>query len=279
MIDRKELGGFLRTRREAMRAADVGLTVGTRRRTPGLRREEVAMLASISTDYYERLEQGRGVNPSEQLVASLARALRLTTDERDYLYSLAGYQAPPAYSSNGYVDPGLMHLLDALTNTPAQISDDLGYVIAQNPLGIALVGQWANQTGLSSNVIWRWFTDPESRALYPPEEHDFISHTYVADLRATVYRRGQDDASTKLLNDLLAKSPEFTHLWDLGEVAVIRSSRKTLLHPQAGTLDMQCDIVLSPGTGHRLVVFRPQPGTETAEKIDFLRVLGSQSFT
>ncbi|TDC31206.1 XRE family transcriptional regulator [Micromonospora sp. 15K316] len=274
-MDRKELGRFLRSRREAMRVTDVGLVAGTRRRTPGLRREEIAGLANISTNYYERIEQGRGGNPSEQLIGSLARALRLDVDERDHLYSLAGFPAPPAYAGAGYVDPGLMYLLDALVATPAQITDDLSFVLAQNQLAQALVGPWADQRGLAGNVVWRWFTDPSSRSMNPESEWDELSRTYAADLRASIYRRGQDEASRRLLGKLLATSPEFAALWEQGDVAVLRSTRKRLRHPQVGELDVQCDVVASPGTGHRLVVWRPQPGGDAAEKIEFLRVLGA----
>jgi transcriptional regulator with XRE-family HTH domain len=279
MSDHTELARFLRARREALRPADVGLPTTSRRRTPGLRREEVAMLANISTDYYERLEQARSTTtPSEQLLGSLARALRLSVDERDHLYAVAGHQPPPRFSSGGYVDPGLMHLLDALTATPAMVVDDLSTITAQNPLAIALLGPWANQDGRRSNVVWRWFTDPESRAVYPPDQHAAIGRAGVADLRAGVYRRGNDPVGRKLVADLQAANSEFADLWELGEVAVLQSERKTLLHPHAGQLDVQCDIVLSPGTGNRLLMFRPQPGTQTAEKLDFIRVLGRQEF-
>ncbi|RSM64485.1 XRE family transcriptional regulator [Kibdelosporangium aridum] len=276
MGDLVEFGGFLRARREALRPADVGLSQGSRRRTPGLRREEVAGLASISADYYERLEQARGVRPSEQVVASVARALRLSTDERDHLFVLAGYRPPARFSSNGFVDPGLMHLLDALVTTPAQITDDVSTVVAQNPLAVALVGQWAQRSGRDANVVWRWFTDLSSRELYPVEQHAEQGRCFVADLRWAAFQPDRDDSAQRMVADLLACSAEFAGLWESGDVEPLRSCRKVMTHPRAGRLEMQCDVVLSPGTGHRLVMFRPQPGTETAERIDFLRVLGTQ---
>lgn len=277
--DENELARFLRRRREALRPADVGLLTTSRRRTPGLRREEVALLANISADYYERLEQARSIaTPSEQLLGSLARALRLSVDERDHLYAVAGHHPPPRFVSGGYVEPGLMHLLDALTTTPALVIDDLSTVTAQNPLAVALLGLWAHQEGRRSNAVWRWFTEPGSRAVYPPQQHEAIGHDWVADLRAGVYRRDNDPVARKLVADLQAASNEFADFWELGEVRLMQSERKTLLHPAAGRLDVQCDIVLSPGTGNRLLMFRPQPGTRTAEKLDFIRVLGRQEF-
>ncbi|MFI6347593.1 helix-turn-helix transcriptional regulator [Streptomyces sp. NPDC050560] len=279
MADSTELGRFLRTRREALRPGDVGLTAGSRRRTPGLRREEVAALANVSADYYERLEQGRKANPSPALLAALARALRLSADERDHLYVVAGQRPPSGFLGHGYVDPGLMHILDALVTTPALVNDDLGHVVAQNPLGVALLGPWAERPGREANTVWRWFTDPSSRALYPPEDHEHLGRTYVAQFRGAAYRHEKDPLARGMLKDLLAGSAEFRALWDLGEVAAMTSTRKTLLHERAGRLDVQCDVVLSPRTGNSLIMFRPQPGSETAEKLDFLRVLGVESFT
>jgi transcriptional regulator with XRE-family HTH domain len=128
----KALGEFLRHRREQLRPEDVGLAGGGRRRTPGLRREEVAGLAALSPDYYSRLEQGRVRTPSAAALASLARAIRLTGDEQDYLFRLAGQQPPEPRSPLTHVDPAMMYLLDALGSTPAQVTDDLLTVIAQN---------------------------------------------------------------------------------------------------------------------------------------------------
>ncbi|HEX6339604.1 helix-turn-helix transcriptional regulator [Umezawaea sp.] len=277
-MDRSELASFLRVRREALRPADVGLVPGARRRTPGLRREEVALLANMSTDYYERLEQARGPHPSQPLVACLARALRLSTDERDHLYVLAGYPPPVAHAPSGYVDPGLMHVLDALTTVPALVCDDLTTVLARNPLGAALFGPSAGTAGREDNTVWRWFTDPASRAVYLPAEHEQLGRGYVADLRASVVRRGKDPVAAALVADLLEVSPGFAAVWGLHEVRPMRSSRKTYVHPRAGVLQMQCDVIVSPDTGLRLVSLRPQPGTGSAERLDLLRVLGTQAF-
>ncbi|MFC6016771.1 helix-turn-helix transcriptional regulator [Plantactinospora solaniradicis] len=273
-----ELGNFLRTRRQALRPADVGLAPGGRRRTPGLRREEVALLANVSVDYYERLEQSRGANPSEGLLAGLARALRLSVDERDYLYRLAGYPPPPTHVASSYVEPALMFLLDALTSVPAHVIDDLTTILAQNTLSRALVGPWTDGDERDANVTWRWFTDPESRALNVTEEHEAIGRGYAADLRAAAARRGRDPAAERLVADLRAASAEFRHYWAEMQVSPLQATRKSLVHPQAGRLDVQCDIVLSSTTGQRLVIFRPQPGSTTADSFDFLRVLGQQSF-
>ena len=273
-----DVGSFLRARREVLRPADVGLVAGGRRRTPGLRRSEVALLADMSVDYYERLEQSRNARPSRALLASLARALRLSVDERDHLYHLAGYPPPRSGATGGYVDPAMMFLLDALTTVPAHIVDDLTNVLAQNRLSHALIGSWVHGGDRAGNVTWRWFTDPASRALNVPAEYEQIGRGYAADLRAAAAHRGRDAVSDQLIADLAEASEEFRRYWDDMEVAPLRSTLKTLVHPHAGQLDVQCDFVLSTTTGHRLVIFRPQPGSATAANFEFLDALGPQSF-
>lgn len=273
-----DVGSFLRARREALRPADVGIVAGGRRRTPGLRRSEVALLANVSVDYYERLEQSRNAHPSPAMLASLARALRLSVEERDHLYLLAGH-APPLRNATGrYVDPAMMYLLDSLTTVPAQVMDDLGTLLEQNRLSRALFGSWELGDDRAGNVIWRWFTDPGSRALNVPEEHETIGRGYAADLRASAARRGDDATADRLIADLLDASEEFGAYWAEMAVEPMRSTRKRLVHPRAGTLDVQCDVVLSATTGHRMVIFRPQPGSATADRFEFLQALGEQTF-
>lgn len=139
-LDRAGLADFLRRRRARLAPSDVGLSAGTRRRTPGLRREEVAQLAGMSADYYTRLEQSRGPRPSRQILGALARALRLSDDERDHLFHLGGEEPPRGAHGSGHVRPGLLLVLDRLDDTPAQVVGDLGDVLAQNVMAAALVG-------------------------------------------------------------------------------------------------------------------------------------------
>ncbi len=279
-MDRHELGAFLRSRREQLQPSDVGLVGGSRRRALGLRRDEVAVLADMSTDYYERIEQGRGPNPSAQMLGAIARALRLTLDERDHVYLLAGQHPPARRDALGYADPGLMYVLDAVAPAvPALVSDDLNDVLAQNPLNVALLGPMAREPGRGSSFLWRWFTDPQLRDRYDPSQHEPLGREYVADLRAAAGQRGMDPTVRRLVNELSAASPQFRALWQRKEVAVRHTTRKVLLHPDVGRLDLQCDVVLSPPSGQRLVLFRPQPGTGTAERLDLLRVVGVQSLS
>jgi transcriptional regulator with XRE-family HTH domain len=278
-VDPDELGAFLRSRRERLQPADVGLVAGGRRRAPGLRRDEVAMLADMSTDYYERIEQGRGPRPSRSMLGAIARALRLSLDERDHVYVLAGQAPPERHQALGYADPGLMYVLDAVAPTvPALVCDDLHDVLAQNPLNTALLGPLAGAPGPAGNFLWRWFTDPELRGRYLADQHESLGREYVADLRATAGRRSTDPAVTALVARLSEASAEFREIWARREVAVRRTTRKVLTHPDVGRLDLQCDVVLSPPSGQRLVLFRPEPGTGTAERLAMLRVLGTQAF-
>ena len=276
-MDPHELGVFLRHRRERLRPADVGLVPGPRRRVPGLRRDEVAVLADMSTDYYERIEQGRGPRPSPPMLGAICRALRLSLDERDHVHLLAGYPAPDRRTALGYADPGLMCVLDAVAATvPALICDDLHDVVAQNPLNVALLGPLAATGGRQSNFLWRWFTDPGLRGRYAADQHSSLGREYVADLRASAARRRGDAASQALVSGLTAASAEFRELWAQQEVAVRRTTRKVVQHPDVGRLELQCDVVLSVESGQRLVLFRAQPGTGTAERLDLLGTVGTQ---
>ena len=172
-MDRDALADFLVHHRAALRPGDVGLSAGVRRRAPGLRREEVAQLAVMSTDYYTRLEQRRGPQPSTQMLGSLARALRLTPDERDYMYRVAGHSAPDRAAITDYVAPGLLRGLDRLTDTPAFIIDALGQTLVQNDPARALFGDASGLTGWERSGIYRWFLRPEQeRWRYPEHDRD-----------------------------------------------------------------------------------------------------------
>ncbi|MFD6080019.1 helix-turn-helix transcriptional regulator [Streptomyces hydrogenans] len=277
-IDRRELADFLRRRRERVTPKDVGLPAGPRRRTPGLRREEVAQLAGMSADYYIRLEQARGPQPSPPMLAALARALRLDADERDHLHLLAGHRPPAGAVAGEHVAPGLLHLLDQLPTTPAQVLSDLGDVLAQNAPARALLGGVCTVSEHGRNVVWRWFADPAARTAYPAEEHAYYSRLHVADLRAAYGRRGGDPASTRLVQRLRAASKEFAGLWAEHEVAVRRHSRMRVQHPLIGPVDLDCQVLLAPEGEQRLVFLTPPPGTDTADRLALLTVVGTEQF-
>ncbi|KUL33006.1 helix-turn-helix transcriptional regulator [Actinoplanes awajinensis] len=276
-MQRDQLADFLRRRREAIRPAEVGIAEGPRRRTTGLRREEVAMLAGMSVDYVVRLEQGRSSQPSTQLLTALARALRLSDDQRDHLFRLAGHQPPPADGVARLARAGLVRMLDLLRDTPAMVISDLGEVLAQNRTSILVAGDHSGFTGDRRYLIYRWFTEPDARAGHPQSEIDRHARQIVSDLRAVVGRRSGDPVVTGLLTRLQAASPHFRELWDEHEVGVRRADRKTLIHPRVGPLLMDCETLVTPDLGQQLVVLTPADA-DTRDRLNLLRVLGTEEF-
>lgn len=276
-MDRTDLADFLRRRREALTPADVGVVPGLRRRTPGLKREEVALLAGMSTDYYTRLEQGRGPHPSTQILASLARALRLTDDERDHLYLLSGQSPPQRAGGDRHVGPGLMLLLDKLDDIPACVTSDLGETLVQNAMHVALLGDASSRRGLDRYYIWPWFTDPDVRTRFPVEDWIRMSSKHVADLRAVAAKRAGDTDVVHLVTQLRSASAEFEQLWTEHRVAHRASAVKTVIHPVVGTLTLTCETLVTQKADQNLMVYYPDPATDAREKLDLLRVVGVQS--
>ncbi|MFF5082792.1 helix-turn-helix transcriptional regulator [Actinoplanes sp. NPDC000266] len=282
-MDRSELADFIRRSRERLRPQDVGIVAGPRRRTPGLRREELAMLAGMSADYLMRLEQARSPQPSTQLLRALAQALRLSEDERDHLYLLSGHRPPAGRLAGAHVRPGLLYLLDQLTEVPAQIVSDLGDVLAQNAMAGALFGDICppldHDHEQDHNIVWRWFHDDRVRAAFPAADHDYYGRLHVADLRAAVTRRGGDAAATALVKRLRDGSADFAAVWDLHEVAVRRTSRMHLVHPAVGLIELDQETLLTPAEDQRLIMLTAPPGTPSAAALALLRVIGQESFT
>ena len=277
-MDRAALAGFLRRRREALQPADVGLPEGVRRRAPGLRREEVAALAVMSADYYTRLEQRRGPQPSEQMLASLARALRLTSDERDYLFQVAGHNAPASTVPATHVAPALLRVLDRLHDTPALILSSLGETLVQNQMAEALFGDQSGYTGLARSAIYRWFTEPTERLLYPEEDRDRQSRAQVANLRAAIGTMGARSRAGELVRALQKESAEFVELWDRHEVAKRFDDHKTLVHPELGPIELDCQALFTEDQSQALLVLTAPPRTEDYEKLQLLAVLGRERF-
>lgn len=275
MIDRAGLAGFLRHRRESLQPEDVGLPRGRRRRTAGLRREEVAALCHMSTDYYARIERERGPLPSEQMIASIAQGLHLSLDERDHLFVLAGHRPPARGGTSEHVSPGLLRILDRLVDTPAEVVTELGETLRQTPLGVALTGD----TGPARSLGYRWFTDPAAREQRLPEEHAFYSRLYAAGLREVVAVRGPGSRAAQLCDLLLARSEEFRALWEAHEVGLRPDEVKRVRHPEVGLLELNCQTLIDPAQGHHLLVYTAAPGSESHEKLQLLAVLGAPSLT
>ncbi|MGF1430624.1 helix-turn-helix transcriptional regulator [Kitasatospora sp. LaBMicrA B282] len=278
-MNRPELADFLSRSRARLTPTDVGLPPGARRRTPGLRREEVANLAGLSVDYYARLEQARGPQPSPALLAALARALRLTEDERDHLFHLAGHEPPRGARRLTHVRPGLQLILDRLYDTPAQVISELGDVLAQNAMAAALSGDVEALPPRERNLIWRWYAVPACRSLFPAADHEHLGRSHVAQLRALHAARPTDPEVRELVERLQECSAEFREVWARHDVAVRRADRKTFLHPEVGAIELDCEVLAGAGEGQVLVVLTARPGTESAGRLELLRVIGRQRMT
>lgn len=277
-MDRDALAEFLLRRREGLRPSDVGLSEGARRRTPGLRREEVAQLAAMSTDYYTRLEQRRGPQPSIQIVAALARALRLTSDERDYLHRIAGYSAPDRSVFTDYVRPGLQRILDRLHDSPAFVVSGLDEVLVQNDAARALLGDASHLQGIERSGIYRWFARPDTeRRRYPEVDHARQSRSLVASLRAAHGAEGTRARAAEIVRELAPRSPEFVVLWETHEVRRRFEENKVLIHPELGEIEVDCQALFTEDESQALIVLTAAPGSEAAGKLELVRVLGTQT--
>ena len=272
------MASFLRQRREALQPRDVGLPAGARRRTRGLRREEVAALAAMSADYYTRLEQQRGPQPSEQMLTSLARALRLASDERDYLFQIAGHNPPASAPAATHVAPALLRVLDRLADTPALILSSLGETLVQNRMAAALFGDESGYTGLARSGIYRWFTDPRQRLRYPEHDRDRQSRAQVANLRAAYGSMGPRSRAGELVHALQKASMEFAELWERHEVARRFEDHKTLIHPELGPIELDCQVLFTEDQSQALLVLTAPPHTDGYEKLQLLAVLGQEHF-
>jgi transcriptional regulator with XRE-family HTH domain len=276
-MDRSGLADFLKRRRSVLQPSDVGMAPGLRRRTPGLRREEVATLAVMSTDYYARLEQQRAPQPSEQMVASIARALRLTLDERDHLFRLAGHTAPTRTVRSDHVSPGLMRVLDRLHDTPAQVISDTAETLVQNRLAIALLGDQTQFEGLARSADYRWFTDPGERRISPEDEQDHQAAVLVANLRVSATRSGPKSRAAAVANQLRTHSAEFVRIWDRHDVTGRGDETKTIVHPHLGPIQLTCQVLFTQDGGQALLVFTAAPGSQDHTQLQMLNVIGTQN--
>jgi hypothetical protein len=208
------------------------------------------------------------------VLRGLTRALRLTLDERDHLFRLAGYAAPDRFSADDHVSPVLLGLLDRLHDMPAQVMTDLGEILAQNTLAAAVFGDHTRLDWPERSAVYRWFASPDARAAYPPEDRAEESRVLVADLRAATVRRG--DARARALVDLLLEeSTEFAALWSAHDVAVLRSRRKRIQHRETGLLELDCQALLEEDRSQILALFVPVAGTDTADRLALLGVLSA----
>ncbi|MDI2128737.1 helix-turn-helix transcriptional regulator [Yinghuangia seranimata] len=273
-----DLGTCLRAWRDRLPPAAVGLPEGPRRRAPGLRRQELATLAGLSVEYLARLEQGRAGQPSTSILAPLARALRLTDEERDHLYRLAGHASPAVGHAAAHITPGLQRIVDRLGDAAVMAVDRTWTVVLANPLAVALFGDLATGADGEHNVLRRHFADGPTRLTGTPEERAAFEAGAVADLRASLARFPGDPAVPALVRELQSLSPRFAELWAQRDIATSTAQRKTVDHPQAGRLHLDCDVLEAAGSSLRLVVYSAAPGTADQTGLAFLAAVGTQAF-
>ncbi|MEU8897791.1 helix-turn-helix transcriptional regulator [Nocardia sp. NPDC048505] len=263
MTDRAELAKFLTARRARLRPAEVGLPESGRRRTPGLRRQEVAQLAGISVDYYIRMEQARGAKPSRQVLAAVGRALMLSTDEREYLFRIAGENPPTAGGPNRAISPSTRVLLDNMT-VPAYVVDACYDILAWNRMAVPFIGDLAAVPETDRNMIrWMFRLPDDAEPWSSPASVDFARST-VADLRAVYARYPGNPALAALVTELLGLSGRFAQMWAEHDVEVRRGHHKKIRHPELGELEFDCQVLYISDSDQRIIVYCPEPGSPTA---------------
>lgn len=272
-----EFGQAVRRWRDGVPPDAAGMPSGGHRRAPGLRREELALLAGISVDYVTRLEQGRAANPSTQVVEALARALRLSGTEREHLFRLAGLAPPGPSTVPAYITPSVQRLLDRLAGTPVAVYDAAWTLITANPPYAALMGDPSDRRGHRRNGVWRHFLGPGSRTRHTPESLRLFETALVADLRVAAGRYPADRRLRRLVAELRADSDRFAELWDSGAVGRHEAARKTIDHPRVGAVTLDCDVLTVATSDLRVMIYTAEPGTRDAERLALLTVLGTQT--
>jgi transcriptional regulator with XRE-family HTH domain len=258
-----ELGRLLRARRAALRPGDAGLPAGRRRRTPGLRREEIAQLASISPTYYALLERGRAPHPSRQVIDALAAALQLTAPERDYLHALAsgntGQGAPQ--TTVEMLAPGVAELVAWLDPHPAYVTGRRWDILAANRAARALWADWATMPEPDRNLLLWMFAAPEARSVFVDWEREAAAQ--LGRFRAAAARHLADPSFTELIQRLHATGPEARAWWKRHDVVPLGGGHKRLRHPELGEIILQHVVLqVADDPEHKLVTFTPTPRDE-----------------
>ena len=274
-MDKQELGAFLRSRRERLRPQDAGLPAGPRRRTPGLRREEIAVLAHISTEYYVRLEQGRAPRPSGEVLAGIAGALRLTDAESDHLHLLAGTAPNRTGRHRRDVRPSILALLERLPLTAGFVTSAVFEVLAWNDLAAALMEDFAALAPAERNLARKAFLTPEP--LYGITDRAEFRQHVVRELRGTLTRYPSDPAVSGLVEELREGSDEFARLWERHDVQAAPTLTKTFRHPAVGEVTVDCDSMTLTDRDQHLVLYSAPRGSRDAEALALLNVLGTES--
>jgi transcriptional regulator with XRE-family HTH domain len=276
------LAATLRSWRDRLTPAAVGLPTGYRRRAPGLRREELADLAGISVDYLVRLEQGRAGAPSTQVVAALARALQLSDQERDHLFRLAGLPPPQDGTIVDHIRPGMQRMLRRLGETPAGVFSADWRLIWWNESWAALLGDPSAVPPDERSLVRVHFPVAGVHGRIATqavvlEDREATERAIVADLRRAAGRYPADKRLAALIERTLEGNRRFAQLWQDGAVAGHREDRKTILHSEVGEITLDCDVLHDSDTDHKIVIYTAAPGTEHETKLKLTRVVGAHA--
>jgi transcriptional regulator with XRE-family HTH domain len=269
-LRRRELGAFLRSRRERVKPDDVGLRSLRRRRTPGLRREEVAQLAGVGVTWYTWLEQGRDIHPSPQVLQAISRTLQFDAHEHAHLFTLAGVATPTATTADQCLKhcPTAQALLDQLEPFPAVLMNDRLDLLAFNRVYASFFDDLDGIPIEDRNCLWLAFTDPNWREVIV--DWDDIAARMVAEYRAAMAEHLDEPAWKTLVARLHRAAPEFAAVWERHDVVGIESRRKRALHPTAGLLTLDyTNLWLGQRLGTRIVAFTPAD-ERTRERLESL---------
>ncbi|MFB4278549.1 helix-turn-helix transcriptional regulator [Nonomuraea sp. MTCD27] len=275
------LGAMIRTWRNRLPPSAAALPVSRTRRATGLRREELAELAGISVDYVVRLEQGRATTPSAQVIASIARALQLTTAERDHLYRLAHLVPPAGGTISDHIPPGVHRVLTRLGDVAVAVFAADWQLIWWNRSWAALLGDPSTSPPQLRNFARDKFpvtASPARLALWPvtEQDRDTVDAAVVSDLRRATGRFPQDTRLAKLIHDLTGGNRRFAELWATGTVAAHRENHKTIDHPSVGPVTVDCDILNDGDSERKIVIMTAAPGSEDETKLRLAAVAGPQ---
>ncbi|MFJ3341552.1 helix-turn-helix transcriptional regulator [Streptomyces diastaticus] len=275
MSDSGELAAILRVWRERLTPHMAGLPANTARRTKGLRREELAVLAGVSVDYIVRLEQGRASAPSAQVCAALARALQLGDTEQEHLFRLAGHATGGGRISR-LVPASIRRLVERTGERPVAVFDAMWNLLLWNRLWAALAGDPSQVREADRNLLWLHFTSTSDCHLYGPGSAEALDASLVADLRRSTGRYPDDVQPRQLAARLNETSPQFRELWQRHEIAEHGPTIKRVVHSEVGTLDLDCDILTIQRHDLRIVMYTAEPGSESDSRLALLATIGTQ---
>jgi transcriptional regulator with XRE-family HTH domain len=266
MGDKTAFSAFLREKRDSLTPHQVGLPSTAHRRTPGLRRQEVAQLAGISIDYYIKLEQGRGATPSAQVLSALGRALLLTQDERDYLFHLAGDTAPHTNGPSTSVSRSVRFLIENMPEVPAYVVDAAWNVLAWNDLAEYFIGELTRLQPSDRNLARWMFRAPMDHPHWSdPSSHAFAK-IVATDLRSSFLRFPRDAQINLLVTELRSVSPLFDDLWEQRPDPV-PAVKKRLVIPDRGEFFFDCQMLRIGDTGQQLVTYCAEPGSPVRDAL------------